>query len=154
MAKLDELLGKYLPEWPDGAEYLWQACGGYVYNQQGDKVFYMKEIASDVLGRGIVTKNQYLAARDRIATNMQATKEAREIAHGEGQRFCNSEHMIAAIESEALPKHDRKLWKRAALAAFAGYCARPGMDAECAAEEAMFAADAFMNAMEKHLNSN
>lgn len=153
MAKLDELLGKYLPEWPEGAEYLWQGLGGYIYDNEERQLFLIKEFASDA-EFATVTKSKYLAARDRIATNAQATKEAREIAQGEGPRFCNSEQMIAAIEVEELPKPDRKLWKRAALAAFAGYCARPGMDAECAAEEAMYAADAFMNAMEKHLNSN
>lgn len=144
MAKLADLLGKYLVEWPDGAEYARQdadkevcfwGCG--VLHD-----FFLPEIADDAHTEGgtgckKVYQHEYLAARDRIATNMQATKEAREIAHG--------------VE---LPKHGRKLWKRAALAAFAGYCARPGMDAECAAEEAMFAADAFMNAMDKHLSSN
>lgn len=170
MAKLDELLGKYLPEWPDWADACVQdkdkevkfmvgtdaKIGSYGAAWLRKKPInsnntYLNELAED-WHSAIVTKSQYLAASDRIATNMQATKEARDIAQGEGQRFCSSEHMIAAIESEELPKPDRKLWKRAALAAFAGYCARPGIDAECAAEEAMFAADAFMNEMEKHLN--
>lgn len=125
MEKLDELLGKYLPEWPDGAEYLRQGVSGAVYDQKDRKVLFIRELAIDAKFNAVV-KSEYLAARDRI---------------------------VAEACTE-LPKTDRKLWKRAALAAFAGYCARPGMDAECAAEEAMYAADAFMNAMEKHLNSN
>lgn len=135
MAKLADLLGKYLVEWPDGAQYAWQDYDGEVRFQYHDGMHYpsnltLTDIAIDHVRRMReqnpnigVTKQQYLAARDRIAAEA-----------------CTD-----------LPKTDRKLWKRAALAAFSGYCARPCMDAECAAEEAMFAADAFMNAMEKHL---
>lgn len=63
----------------------------------------------------------------------------------------NEEQELADIACGKRSKKDQALWDKAALAAFAGYCARPSMDAECAAEEAMFAADAFMNAMIKHL---
>lgn len=137
MAKLADQLGKYLVEWPDGIDFIEQSLSHELWRVRGIRVTslncYIHELADD-WRTAKVTKSQYLAARDRIATNMQATKEAREIAQG-----------------RELPKPDRKLWKSAALAAFAGYCARPGMDAECAAEEAMYAADAFMNAMEKHL---
>lgn len=141
MAKLADLLGKYLVEWPDDSQRITQRANGDLIAAAGfGHVRKLSNICVEVAddrATAVVTKSQYLAARDRIATNVQATQEAREISQG-----------------KELPKRDSKLWKRAALTAFAGYCARPGMDAECAAEEAMFAADAFMNAMEKHLSSN
>ena len=122
MAKLADMLGKYLVEWPDNTLWVAQGPDGKIYNNNGSVILY--STFEDCIDPYAVTQSEYLAARDRIA----------------------------AEECTELPKPDRKLWKRAALVAFAGYCARPGMDAECAAEEAMYAADAFMNAMEKHLN--
>lgn len=84
MAKLVDLLAKYLVEWPDGAEYARQdydkeIC--FLGECSIDKDFFISEMAEDVVLYGAVgtTKvymKDWLAARDRL--HAETVKDMRE----------------------------------------------------------------------------
>lgn len=71
--KLEDLLAKYLIEWPDGAEYARQDADKEVCFRGCSTLhdFFLSEMADDAsiverVGTKRVYKHEYLAARDRL----------------------------------------------------------------------------------------
>lgn len=63
MAKLVDLLAKYLVEWPEGVNYIEQGLSGSLYSQSNVPVGFIKELSEDSVR---VTYNEYISARDRL----------------------------------------------------------------------------------------
>lgn len=153
MAKLVDLLAKYLVEWPKHCESIVQdddkeckQCGClYAYLEEGGVVwirdtplgcnFYLDELASD-WDTAKVTYKQWLAARDRL--HAETLKEMRETTNADT---------------------DQSLWDKVAVAAIGGVTASDAFhndanfqgDPSVAAAFAVQIADAFMAERAKRL---
>ena len=138
MAKLVDLLAKYLVEWPDGANYIEQGLSGALYSQSNSPVGFIKELSEDSIR---VTYNQYLAARDRMRAEI-----VQDIKVG------------GTLEVQEFDT-DQALWDKVAVAAIGGLTASDIFYNSCmfqyrpdnAAEFASGIADAFMAERAKRL---
>ena len=95
MAKLVDLLAKYLVEWPEGANYIEQGLSGALYSQSNIPVGFIKELSEDSIR---VTYNQYLATRDRL--------------HAE---TVNGMYVSGVLEAQEFDT-DQALWDKVAVA--------------------------------------
>lgn len=120
--KLLEIAARNIAEFPAGFQRLSQRSDGLIVAAAG--YGYTRDVAifdiAEDRDTAVVTRAQWEAERARIAANQQATKEAREIAKGEGKRFDSVEDMVeelTAIACGKRSKEDQELWDKAAIAA-------------------------------------
>lgn len=135
MAKLVDLLAKYLVEWPDGAEYARQDYDKEICFRGEcsiDKDFFISEMAEDVVLDGAVgtTKvymKDWLSARDRL--HAETVKDMREPTNADT---------------------DQALWDKVAVECYADNVNR-GLGIVQASRDAFNSADAFMAERAKRL---